>query len=141
MENKQTVQYEENQAGFFECSCRDRDHTIVARHDVFARIDGESRTVLDNEISFNFVVRHHYCSDNNYRLFKDILWRIKEAIKLIFVGELRVETDWLPRYNADDFDGVNADDVDGSDELKRFAIWILETIDKVRVNNESLKEI
>lgn len=89
----------------FKCECCTRDHMIIARHE---RTEWDDPTHkkhhIENEIYLNFVVdaKSSYYGNWFIGLFKNIGWRIKNSFKIIFLGTIRLESDWLAASTEDD---------------------------------------
>ena len=121
----------EQKVGLFQCDCLDRDHLIIAEH----WTTEWSKGTLENEIDLQFVVHHCYLKNKNRfgirGFFAEKWWRIKEALKILLFGSLRISDSWIPvRNDMHDRGRINPDGVSGEKELVKFANWILEAIEK-----------
>lgn len=67
------------------CQCYDRDHLLIAEYVKDSSIE---------ELYFNFVVR---AADYQYsfNIFKRLWWRIKTALKVLFLGEIKMEDTFI----------------------------------------------
>lgn len=92
---------EKDKTELFECDCHSRDHSIIAHKDLYTwEAGGENRT--DINLFLEFVVTKGSWTANKYtgfkfvNFFRRIIWRFREAVKILFIGHYRVEDCWMP---------------------------------------------
>jgi len=111
----------------FECDCQSRDDLIIARMSTW-EFKQKDFTELEKEIIIEFVT---YLMDYNYsdNIFKRLVWRIKNSLKILFTGEIRTEGYWIPSraYNSKD----NIEQIFGYEKTKELANWLNKKADEV----------
>uniref|UniRef100_A0A6H1ZB70 Uncharacterized protein n=1 Tax=viral metagenome TaxID=1070528 RepID=A0A6H1ZB70_9ZZZZ len=132
----------EQKVGFFLCDCHNRDHLIIAEHWVYEW----SEKTMENEISLSFVLFHCYLGWRYNKkitsFFAEKWWRIKEALKILLFGSLRIEDSWLPLCNeVHTYNSINPDGANGEEELVRFANWIFDAVAKSKENIEEHRKL
>lgn len=137
------LEIKEKEVSHFICDCQDRDHIIIGNHFVSVWNTG----TIENELYLVFVVWHNYhrfpCKTYFCRIqefFAEKWWRIKEAMKLILFGSLRIEDTWIPYRGIYHPEGRNPNGVNGEDEAQKLAEWILDVIKISRNNVAKFKE-
>jgi len=83
----------ETKISSFECACHDRGHVIRASH-----WDWKHKDHIDHEVDFNFMCYYgDYRATRDWSVFsipKRLWWRVKNALKLLFIGYIEVEDNW-----------------------------------------------
>ena len=134
---KKLIGYEEIEDSYFECACHNRDDMIIARHFVWGEKTEDGIIIHDNDIYFSFVCQHCYIPTGDYFFLiqwtKKLFWRIREALKILFIGSIRVEGEWWPERFLEDDENENGS-LNGAHELERFSAWLKRAI-KASKNN------
>ena len=93
---------------FFECDCHDRDHLMILRKS-FSTFSHQGKEYSDIFISLEMVVTRGAWSTYNtgdiwiIRKLKKVWWRIKESLKVLFLGYYKIEDSWIPCRTDDEF--------------------------------------
>jgi hypothetical protein len=113
---------------FFECDCGDRDDLIIAHKELWRFGEKDENTEIDITLemitskgdweSFSFK------SWNNIfiRFFQKLIWRVKEAIKILFIGKVIVRGYWMPCRTESDNDSIR---LTGVENTRKLGEWLI----------------
>ncbi len=122
----------------FECDCQSRDDMIVARLSNW-EFKGKDFTELEKDLTIEFVT---YLKDYNYydNVFKRLFWRIKNSLKILFIGEIRTVGYFMPCRTSNSEEDIEK--IFGYQTTKDLAKWIDSKADEIKefYENKILKE-
>ena len=93
---------DDNKTEFFECGCQDRNHLIIVKKSLYTYTPKEGETWNDIDLYLEFVVTEgDWVADRftGYKFcnfFRRKWWRIKESLKILFIGMHEVRDCWMP---------------------------------------------
>lgn len=123
---------------FFECDCYDKDHMIRAEYDIdeWTPKDGITRTFHDLNITFTSVLADYQDANYNDNWFirkKDqVIWRIKNAFKILWTGEIKTEGYFTPCRSWIDEKNNPIEGQFGYKTTKDLATFLSVTADKIK---------
>ena len=115
----------------FICDCHNREHIIMATHSSDDEFDEVYLSFMVN--ASDDVADRYRWSKSSWRLawiditnfFRRKWWRVKIALKVLFIGYVEMEDSWTPaRLGYDDTDGLTF----GYTELQNFVDWLQEAL-------------
>ncbi len=123
----------------FMCDCHSRNHMLIAYHDSDEDFDEVYLSFMVSA-SDDVVDRYRWSKRSWYRLawiditnfFRRKWWRIKTALKVLFIGYVEMEDSWVPaRLGYDSTNGVAF----GYTELQNFIDWLQEALETSKEND------
>lgn len=127
----------------FQCDCHDRGHIIVADYSIWTFQHNDKH--FDDEINLSFKVKYGdwYATsgipENLWKRFIDwkrrMMWRIKNAFRILFIGWIEIEDGWVPMRNDHD-----DNEYYGSEELQRLIDWLQKSLNASKENHKIHKE-
>lgn len=122
---------------FFECDCYDKDHMIRAEYEIdqWTPKDNITRSFHELNITFTSVLADYQDSYNsNWFLRKkdQIIWRIKNAFRILRTGEIKTEGYFTPCRSWIDEKDNPIEGQFGYQTTKNLAKWLDTIADKIK---------